>query len=75
MPADNRPKVESTSYCMKFPVFHFRGLHDFPWAARNTRSEIINQAQIKIIVIDGGGVNLLWRHLVTGPAINFIAKS
>lgn len=33
--SDNRPKVDSTSYCSRFPVFDFRSSHGFLQPARN----------------------------------------
>lgn len=70
-PPDNRPKVDSTSYCMRFPVFHFRGWHDFPQPVRNILSQIIRSSSIvliNIIIINGGGVRLLRKHADTDPS-------
>lgn len=43
VPSDNRLQVDSTSYCVRFPVFDFRSLRGFLWLARNILSSMTDK--------------------------------
>lgn len=51
VPSDNRLQVDSTSYCVRFPVFDFGSSHGFLWLARNILSSMIDNAPMRIITL------------------------
>lgn len=51
VPSDNRLQVDSTSYCVRFPVFNFGSSHGFLWLARNILSSMIDNTPMRIITL------------------------
>lgn len=51
VPSDNRLQVDSTSYCVRFPVFDFGSSHGFLWLARNILSSMIDNTPMTIITL------------------------